>query len=95
MKESTTYQATLEEGRQEGLQEGLQKGRREEAIRLLLQLAQKSLGKPSAAIRAQLDLLSDVSDIEALIERMNDVTSWPELISLPTTSTRKSRKKKS
>jgi predicted transposase YdaD len=85
MKESTTYQATLEEGRQEGRQEG----RREEAIRLLLRLGRKTLGASGARVREQLDTLSGVEEIESLIERVNEVTSWDEL--LP----RKARKKKS
>lgn len=89
MKESTTYQAALEEGRQTGIQIGRQEGRREEAIRMLLRLGQKAYGAAGARVQEQLESLESVEKIEALIERVNEVTSWDEL--LP----RKARKKKS
>jgi predicted transposase YdaD len=97
MKESTTYQATLEEGRiegrqagrQEGRQAGRQEGRQEEAVRLLLRLGQKTLGIPGARFREQLAAMADVDEIESLIERVGEVASWDQL--LP----KKARKKKS
>src|SRR4029077_10394431 len=50
MKESTTYQAIL----QEGLQEGLAEGAIKEARKLLLRLGSKQLGRPSARTEAAL-----------------------------------------
>lgn len=86
MKESTTYQATLEEGRQEG--------RQEEAIRLLVRLGRKTLGTPGTRVREHLDSLSDVNVIESLVERINEAASWEELLPSSESTPRKSRKKK-
>jgi hypothetical protein len=46
MKESVTYQAVVEEGRQEGLREGLREGKLEEARRFLLLVGEERLGPP-------------------------------------------------
>src|SRR5207247_1720838 len=91
MKESTTYQATLEVGRQEGQQ----KGRHQEAIRLLLRLGQKTLGVPGARVRAQLDTLDDLDVLESLVERVNEVASWDELLPPLEPAPQKTRKRKS
>ena len=75
MKESTTYQATLEEGRLEG--------RLEEARDVLILLGEKKLGKPSSEIGAQLEAIAAVSTLHALIGRIQEVASWEELLQAP------------
>jgi predicted transposase YdaD len=76
MRESTTYQAILEEGRVEGRAEG-----RAEALRqTLLRQGQKRFGKPSKAVRKAVLALQDVSRLEELTERLLDVASWKELL---------------
>jgi predicted transposase YdaD len=98
MKESSTYQAILNEGRQEGRQEGRaegrQEGRTEEALRLLLRLGNNAIGQPAAGIRERLETVHNVEAIESMIERLHHVSSWEELIARPAASARKSRKKK-
>lgn len=89
MKESVTYQAILDEGRQEGRREGLQEGRQEglqmgqvaEAQRILLRLGEKRLGPCPPETRAQIEALLDVQRLETLTERLLDVEDWDELLS--------------
>jgi hypothetical protein len=75
MKESTTYQATLEEGRVEG--------RISESRRILRRLGALKFGKPSHAIAAQLDKIACRTTLHALIERTQCVASWEELFEKP------------
>ncbi len=76
MKESTTYQAILQEGLQEGLVEGAVK----EARKLLLRLGGKKLGRPSARTQAALAKIANLDRLEALIERLEMVQSWHALL---------------
>jgi hypothetical protein len=84
MKESTTYQAILQEGIQEGLQEGRQEGLAmgavNEARKLLVQLGSKQFGKPNAAMQAALNKIGDLEQLEALIERLGKAKSWQTLL---------------
>lgn len=75
MRESTTCQAILEEGRVEGTR----KGRIEEARRLLLLLGSQRLGNPSAGTLAALDRVTQPEQIESLAVRLLDVESWDDL----------------
>jgi len=68
MKESTTYQAILREGRAE------------EAKRILLRLGRQQFGPTSRAIQSQLKAIVDVEKIEELADRILVVSSWDELI---------------
>ncbi len=76
MKESSTYQAILAEGRTAGLVEG----REEEARTLLLRLGRKHLGRPGRRISSAIKSITDVQRIEQLTERLLDVKSWDELL---------------
>lgn len=78
MRNSTTYQAIMRQGRQEGLQEG----RQEEARRLLLRLGTRRFGPPDAAIIAAIDAIRDVDRLEALTDRILDATAndWSDLL---------------
>jgi predicted transposase YdaD len=78
MRDSTTYQAILKEGRQEGLQEG----RREEARRLLLRQGTRRFGAPDAAIIAAIEAIHDVDRLESLADRIFDATAgdWNDLL---------------
>ena len=67
MRESSTYQAILREGRTE------------EARRMLLQHGRKHLGPPSPTFEAIVAALTDVDQIEELSVRSSDVSSWEEL----------------
>jgi predicted transposase YdaD len=75
MKESSTYQAILAEGRAEG--EAM--GRAEEARKVLLLLGGKQFGPPDPQVRAVITA-ANLERLERLTERLLDVSSWDELL---------------
>jgi predicted transposase YdaD len=89
MRESTTYQAILREGREEGLMEGrnegLIQGRVEEARRMLLMLGEVRCGTPDEATRAAVEAIQDIDRLEALCERILDpgLRDWSGLLRTP------------
>ena len=83
MRDSTTYQAILDEGRDEGRVEGELKGRAEEARQMLLRLGRKRLGKPKQKAIDAVRSLDDVNRLELLIERLLEVNTWQELLQTP------------
>ncbi len=84
MRESTTYQAILREGKAEGIAEGiaqgLAQGKAEEAKRLLLLLGRKQFGPAGEEVEAKIDAMSDVEKLEELNKRVLDVSSWSDLL---------------
>lgn len=68
MRESSTYQAILDEGRLE------------EAQLILLRQGQKRFGAPDRETRATIVAMTDLARLEALTERLLDVSSWQELL---------------
>jgi predicted transposase YdaD len=78
MKESTTYQRILREGRKEGEN----KGRVNEAQRILLLQGTKRFGEPSPATAATLEAIQEVDRLEALGERILDpeLHDWNDLL---------------
>jgi predicted transposase YdaD len=83
MRDSTTYQMILDEGRAEGLIKGEEKGRAEEARKLLLLLGLKPLGEPDATVRAAVQAITEVERLELLIQRLGEVKNWQELLQTP------------
>lgn len=79
MRDSTTYQAILDEGRIEGEA----KGRTEEARKLLLRLGRKHLGEPEAPVEAAVLAITDLEHLELLAERVWEVSNWQELLATP------------
>jgi hypothetical protein len=81
MRNSTTYQAILREGRQEGVIEGRIEGGR----RLLLRQGTKRFGPPDPATVAAIEGLQDPGRIEAVAERIvdPDVHGWDDLLREP------------
>ncbi|MBM3994949.1 MAG: hypothetical protein FJ303_12475 [Planctomycetes bacterium] len=76
MRDSATFIAILEEGREEGRQEG----RLEELKAMILRLGRKLLGEPGGEIRAHLDSVTNVGRLELLLEGIVDVKSWRDLL---------------
>jgi predicted transposase YdaD len=72
MKESSTYQAILEEGSA--------LGEAKEARKMLLLQGRQQFGEPSAKVVAKLQALSDVAQLEAMALRLLQVNSWEELL---------------
>ncbi|MFN0072345.1 MAG: hypothetical protein ACKVVP_12755 [Chloroflexota bacterium] len=89
MRESSTYQMILEEGREEGREVGRNEGRSEgrnegltlEARKLLILLASDKFGRPDPVTRSFLDGLSDITELERLTRRVLVAQSWADLIS--------------
>jgi predicted transposase YdaD len=77
MRESSTYQAILREGRQEGRVDGEQ--------RFLLRMGTKRFGKPNAATIAAIEAVRDIDRLENLGERILDpgIRDWDELLRTP------------
>lgn len=72
MRESSTYQVILAEGRVEG--------RIEEARDMLLRLGRKRLGQPDERVQATIQAITSRERLEELSERLLDVTTWQELL---------------
>jgi hypothetical protein len=82
MRDSTTYQAILKEGRNEGLIEGRNEGRVAEAQRLLLMLGGNRFGEPNEATRGAVEAIHDVERLERMTMRVHDanVPDWEGLL---------------
>ena len=72
MRESVTYQAILEEGREEGSNRELH--------RTILRLGRVRFGEADEAIRQQIEAIRDIVVLEDLTERLLIVSSWDELM---------------
>lgn len=87
MRDSSTYQAILDEGRAEGRveghAEGRVEGRAEGERRLLLLFGETRFGPPDDAIRSRLDAITDADALERLARRLMTVSSWNELLATP------------
>jgi hypothetical protein len=68
MRESTTYQYILEEGQIDALR------------RTLLRLGRKHLGPPDQATEALVESISAVERLDQLIDLIDQVGSWQELL---------------
>jgi predicted transposase YdaD len=76
MKESTTYQAILEEGEAKGKLEGKLEGERT----ILLHLASKKFGPPSKRTTRAIEAITSHERLSTLAERVSFVSSWSELL---------------
>jgi predicted transposase YdaD len=90
MKESTTYQAILAEGRAEGRAEGEAKAMR----RVLLMLGEQRFGAPAdAASRAAVEAIGEVERLEDLVKQVSQAASWQELLASAAQRRRNGRRK--
>jgi len=88
MRDSSTYQAIVEEGlrlgeergRKEGREEGLQAGRLQEARELLLLVGAPRLGQAPTAVREAVARIDALDRLHALAGRIVSVESWAELL---------------
>jgi hypothetical protein len=72
MKESSAYQLILEEG--------CAQGEMREATKLLKKLGTRRFGAPDHSILAAIEAITDLEQIELLLERLHEVSSWEELL---------------
>jgi predicted transposase YdaD len=92
MRESSTYQAILEEGRVEGRQEGRTEGAVAEARRLLHLLGADAFGPPDAHATVAIDGINDLTRLEELVKRVRVAGSWQELLGQPAPGRRGGRR---
>jgi hypothetical protein len=71
MRESSGYQYILDEGRAEGMQ------------RLILRQGRRKFGEPDEATRHALMKITDLEHLERLDDRVQEVSSWKELLETP------------
>jgi predicted transposase YdaD len=76
MKESSTYQAILEEGRGEGAVA--------EAKKVLRLQGDDAFGPPDTRTAWAIERLEDLAQLEALLKRLRTAGSWQELLGQPT-----------
>lgn len=87
MKESSTYQAILEEGRSEGAVA--------EAKKVLRLQGNKVFGAPDSRTAAVIERINELPKLEDLLERLPVATSWQDLLGPPAGSPRKGRRRQS
>ena len=88
MKESSTYQAIVEEGRAVGLALGAVA----EARKLLRLLGDDAFGPPDSRTAAAIDGLNDLTQSEELLKRVRTADGWRDLLGLPATGRRGGRR---
>jgi hypothetical protein len=76
----TTYDRGLEAGLGMGLMQGREKGREEGARSILLRIATREFGAPTPELLTQIQTIHDLERLEALADRVFEVTSWDELM---------------
>ncbi|TVS20218.1 MAG: DUF4351 domain-containing protein [Planctomycetaceae bacterium] len=76
MRESVTYQAILDEGREEGEKTG----RMRELHRVILRQGRLRFGEADESIRNQIEAMRDIETLEELTDRLVTVSSWDELM---------------
>ena len=86
MKESSTYQAILAEGRMEGIAAGRiearVEGRVEGAQRMLRRFVARKLEVTNLRIAATIDSIHDIDLLEKLADRLVDAPTWEELLAM-------------
>jgi hypothetical protein len=76
MRESSTFMAILDEGRDEGRVQG----RVDEARKIILRQGPHRLGEPGAIVLTTLAGIEDIDRLEAMCDRMLQAASWEELL---------------
>jgi hypothetical protein len=79
MEDSVTYQAILAEGEARAEARGFVKGLK----RALLRVGRQRFGPPSPAIKATVNQMENLRQLEHLCEHFFEVESWEELLSSP------------
>ncbi len=84
MRESSTYQAILEEGRTEGRtegrSEGLAEGQLAEARKVLRLQGDEAFGTPDGPTTAAIERIKDLRRLEAMLKRVRTARNWQDLL---------------
>jgi len=87
MKESSTYQLILKEGRAEGIAEGIAKGEAvgqvQGAQNFLLLIGEGRFGVPNAEITQRVRAINSIETLRAMGKRLLVAESWAELLATP------------
>lgn len=83
MRDSTTYQAILEEGEAAGQVQGREEGRAAEARNALLYLGTRRFGPPAAATEQAFSAVHDPDLLDSWLRRILDAESWDDLLASP------------
>jgi predicted transposase YdaD len=83
MKESSTYQAILEEGRVEGRSEGRAEGAVAEAKKVLRLQGDEPFGVPDAQTATAIEQIDDLGRLEEMLKRVRTAESWQDLLGQP------------
>jgi predicted transposase YdaD len=86
MRESSTYQMILEEGRVEGRVEGEVQGRIREARRIVIEQGTSKFGTPDASTAATLERLDDLDALHRLALGILRASTWQELLATASNS---------
>jgi hypothetical protein len=94
MKESTTYQAIVEERRVEGSARGRAEGAVAELKKMLRTIGEQAFGEPDAATLAAIEKLNNLERLEDLLKRVYTADDWADLSVRPAAA-RKGRRRPS
>jgi predicted transposase YdaD len=87
IEESSVYQDIFAKGEAKGEAtgeaKGEAKGRVEEARLTILRLGRKKFGPPDEGTRTAIDEIDDVDQLNSLLDRMLDVSTWHDLLASP------------
>ena len=80
MEESVTYQAIVLKGFERGVREGVnlgrQEGRIEGELSAILRIGTRRLGQPSVETIAKLEAITELEQLNTLLDRIVGVDSW-------------------
>lgn len=83
VRESSTYQGILEEGRTEGRIEGRREARLETLQQTVLRLGRIRFGASGRRVSAAVKAVTDAARLERWTEQVLTATSWDELLATP------------
>jgi predicted transposase YdaD len=80
IEESTVYQGIFAEGEAKARSEGETLGELVGVRKAFLRMAVKRLGPPGEQISRELSSLNDIEQLNRLMDRLEDVSTWDELL---------------
>jgi predicted transposase YdaD len=83
IEESSVYQDIFAQGEAKGEARGEARGRAEEAREAVLTVGRKRLGQPEDGVFGKINAINDVNQLNSLLDRILDVSSWEELMTFP------------
>ncbi|HBI45291.1 MAG TPA: hypothetical protein DDY78_20925 [Planctomycetales bacterium] len=91
MKESSTYQAIVEEGRIEGIARGKAEGAVAEFKKMLRMIGEQAFGAPDTATLTAIEKLNNLERLEDLLKRVRTADGWADLSGRPASARKAGR----